>query len=575
VKNRFAGGVSVLFLVAVSSAFAERITLESEYASCVVETRGARIMSFKPKGGEEVVWQAEPEQLDAPKWAHGGIPACWPWFGVNGKVDVHGTAWKRDFTVVSKHEKGRRAELVLALDDEKARLEYTVSLYDTLTLEMKTVNTSKEPYSFCAAFHPYFRVGDVQKASVGGVNPAFAESVVTKPISMAEPIDDVFPAGPGSCTVYRLADPVLDRTLYIFAENSTDVNLWNPGAEKDTPGFIPGDSWRTFACVEPMQGSVEKPITLRPGDYTTLRMGVDVRKGSKTSGYLGKDPRRPSAADEPTGRPFHVLYLGAHPDDLDYDLAGPVAKLIAAGAKVTAVTFCNGCKGHVDMMPAELAARRYKETQASSKIYGLERYIVNECPDCELDATRAWRERIGRLVRDVAPDMVFTHRMVDYHADHRAVGQIVQDCTYFLGVPHWCIDTPVPEKLPFFLYVVDGFTVPRRLRPDLVMSADGALDIAARGLGCHVSQLFEWMPPEDGIGPASLATPEARSAYALKAVTSYYKTYGGRYPDLMEKLYGRRDEPVSVAELSEYSRGPAACEIKFLTSIPGFKWTKE
>lgn len=558
-----------------ASVFAERITLESEYASCVVETRGARIMSFKPKGGEEVIWQAEPVQLEAPKWAHGGIPACWPWFGVNGKVDIHGTAWKRDFTVVSKREKGRRAELVLALADEKARLEYTVSLYDTLTLEMKTVNVSKEPYSFCTAFHPYFRVGDVRKTSVGGVNPPFAASAVTKPVSMAEPIDDVFPAGPGSCTVYRLADPVLDRTIYVFAENSTGVNLWNPGAPKDTPGYIPGDSWKTFACVEPMQGSIEKPVTLRPGDFTTLRMGVDVRKGSKTSGYLGKDPRRPAAADEPTGRPFHVLYLGAHPDDLDYDLAGPVSKLIAAGAKVTCVAFCNGCKGHVDMMPEELAARRYKETQASSKIYGLERYIVNECPDCELDATRAWRERIGRLVRDVAPDMILTHRTVDYHADHRAVGQIVQDLTYFLGVPHWCIDTPVPEKLPFVLYAVDGFTVPRRLRPDLVMSAEGALDVAARGLACHASQLFEWMPPEDGIDPATLATPAAQYDYALKAVTSYYKTYAGRYPDLMEKLYGRRDEPVSVAELSEYSREPAACEIKFLTSVPGFKWTKE
>ena len=38
-------------------------------------------------------------------------------------------------------------------------------------------------------------------------------------------------------------------------------------------------------------------------------------------------------------------------------------------------------------------------------VYGLERYIVLDSPDCELDATRAWRERIGRLVRDVAPDM--------------------------------------------------------------------------------------------------------------------------------------------------------------------------
>lgn len=559
--------------VTVSAVFAERIELKTAYASCIVETKGARIMSFKPAGGEEVIWNADPEQVTAEKWAHGGVPVCWPWFGVNGKVDIHGTAWREEFTVVSRTQTNRRAELVLALDGGKARLEYTVSLGDALKLEMKTVNTSREPFGFTAAFHPYFRVGDVTRCSVGGVNPVFAAGAFTKQVPLADPIDDVFPAPPGSCGVYRLADPVLDRTLYIFAENSTRVNIWNPGAPKDTPGYIPGDSWRNFACVEPVLGSRSAPVTLAPGDFITLMMGVEVRKGSATSGYLGKDPRRPSAAGEPTGRPFHLLYLGAHPDDADYDYAAPLVKLIKAGAKVTVVSFCNGCKGHVEMAPEALAARRLKESQAAAKVYGLERYIVCECPDCELEPTRAWRERIGRLVRDVAPDMVITHRNVDYHADHRAVGVIVQDLTYFLGVPHWCPDTPVPEKLPFVMYAVDSFSQPRRLRADLVLSAEGAIEKGARAFACHASQTFEWMPPEFGIDPKTLATPEARMAYAVAECRTRYRRYGAPYADLLEKLYGRRDEPVSVAELSEYSRKPSKSEIDFLTSVPGFKWT--
>ena len=564
---------AVVAVAAVSSAFAERITLKTDYASCVVETRGARIMSFRPKGGEEVVWQAEPEQVTAEKWAHGGIPACWPWFGVNGKIDIHGTAWREEFKVVSRRGTNRRAELVLALDGEKARLEYTVSLGDALKLEMKTVNVSREPFSFSAAFHPYFRVGDVTKCSVGGVNPEFKASAFTKPIPLVEPIDDAFPAGPGSCSIYRLADPVLDRTLYVFAENSTRVNIWNPGASKDAPGFIPGDSWRTFACVEPILGSVAEPVTVQPGDSLSLMMGVEVRKGSKTSGYLGKDPRRPSAADEPTGRPFHVLYLGAHPDDGDYDFAAQFVKLVRAGAKVTSIACCNGCKGHVDMTPEALAARRLKEAQSAAKVYGLERYIVYECPDCELDATRAWRERLGRVVRDIAPDMILTHRNVDYHSDHRAVGQLVQDFAYFLGVPHWCPDTPVPEKMPFVMYAVDGFTVPRRMRPDLVMSVDGAFEEAVKGLSCHASQVVEWMPPEYGDDPATLTTPEAKHACAVRQATLHYQNYGKPFGDLIEKLYGDRKTLISFAELSEYSRDPAAAELDFLTSVPGFKWT--
>ena len=546
--------------------------MKTDCASCVVETLGARVMSFRPTDGEEVLWQADPVQLTDAKWAHGGIPLCWPWFGVNGKVDIHGTAWREEFRVVSKRQTGRRSELVLALDGEKARVECTVSLGDALKLEMKTINTSAQPFSFHAGFHPYFRVGDVTKCTVGGVSPKFGASAFTKPISLANPIDDVFPAASGSCTTYRLADPVLDRTLYVFAENSTEVNVWNPGAPKEMPGYIPGDSWRTFACVEPIVGSGLSPVTLAPGDSRTLMMGVEVRKGAKVTGYVGKDPRRPAAADEPTGRPFHVLYLGAHPDDFDYSLSAQAVKLVRAGAKVTAVAFCNGNKGHVDMSPEALAARRLKEAQAAAKVYGLERYVILDSPDCELDATRAWRERIGRLVRDVAPDMVLTHRTVDYHANHRAVGQIVQDLTYFLGVPHWCPDTPVPEKLPFVMYAVDDFTSPRRVRADLVMSAAGGVEEGARGLACHVSQLFEWMPPELGDDPANLTAPDARTAYALKLEKEYCAAHAKAYADVFEKVYGNRNEPAAVAELSEYSRAPSATELKFLESVPGFKW---
>ena len=109
----------------------------------------------------------------------------------------------------------------------------------------------------------------------------------------------------------------------------------------------------------------------------------------------------------------------------------------------------------------------------------------------------------------------------------------------------------------------------------LASSCEDALDIAARGLGCHASQLFEWMPPQDDVDPNVLKTPEARSAYALKYVRDYYLVFTRRYPDLVEKLFGRRDVPVTIAELSEYSREPAQCEIDYLESIPGFKWTKK
>jgi len=123
------------------------------------------------------------------------------------------------------------------------------------------------------------------------------------------------------------------------------------------------------------------------------------------------------------------MFIGAHPDDAEYDFGALAAKLVAAGAKVTFVSVCNGDNGHQTMDPKALAARRYRETQASARTYGIERYIVMGEHDCIVEPTVDLRRRITRLIREFEPNMVVTHRTCDYHADHRATGQVVQDST--------------------------------------------------------------------------------------------------------------------------------------------------
>ncbi len=268
------GIVSLLFPVQ-----AERISLKTDFASCLIETEGARVLSFKGPDGVEALWNDNPVQLSDEKWAHGGIPICWPWFGLNGKAEIHGTAWRRPFAVVSQSSRKDRCELVLARDEGDIRLEYTLVLRDTLKLELKTTNRGSSDFSFSTAFHPYFRVGERDCTEVGGVT--------AKTIPVTRALDDGYPTHPGSGSVYRLHDHSLDRTIFLFFENATGINIWNPGDKKDCPGTIPGDEWRWFVCVEPMLGKASRPVTLKAGDSVSLMMGIDVRKGSKTTGYVG------------------------------------------------------------------------------------------------------------------------------------------------------------------------------------------------------------------------------------------------------------------------------------------------
>ncbi|MBO5940195.1 MAG: PIG-L family deacetylase [Kiritimatiellae bacterium] len=255
---------------------------------------------------------------------------------------------------------------------------------------------------------------------------------------------------------------------------------------------------------------------------------------------------------------LRIMVVGAHPDDPEFNMAGTVAKYAKAGARVWMVSVSCGDKGHRTMPPAELAKRRYEETQASAATLGAEKYIVLDGHDCELEPTMEMKLKITKLIREFAPHLVFTHRTCDYHADHRAVGQILMDISYFLGVPYWCPQVPVPDVMPAVFFMRDKFTVPRPIRPDVIVDATDVQDVAADALCCHGSQFFEWLPPEipsaDKANPGLDASIEEKRAYIKKF------WFSGKEMDAAR--YGLSMKYPEVFELSEYGRQPTSEEIK-------------
>jgi len=297
--------------------------------------------------------------------------------------------------------------------------------------------------------------------------------------------------------------------------------------------------------------------------------------GAVSAEYAGRDPRYPGFAERNFALPFRVMFIGAHPDDADFQFGATATKLVKGGARVVFVSVCNGDNGHQTMEPQALAARRYAETQAAAKVYGVEKYVVMGEHDCLVEPSVDLRKRVTRLIRSFAPHMVVTHRTCDYHADHRATGQVVNDATYLMGVPLFCPDTPVPETLPFVMYAGDRFTLPRPFRPDLLVSGDDVMETTLKALCCHESQLFEWLPPEFGIDPASIPKGAAERFAFLKAnVPSDLYINGTLNPDAVRRAFpGKDPKYVDAFELCEYARPPSEKEIAYLRSL-GFAWLR-
>lgn len=204
-----------------------------------------------------------------------------------------------------------------------------------------------------------------------------------------------------------------------------------------------------------------------------------------------------------------ILMIGAHQDDNEFRCGGLARKFVKLGYEVRFLTLCNGCGGHHIMTPEQTVARRAKEAQAVANLLGVTNDIW-DIDDCSLIPDLDTRRRLIRYIRAFSPDLIISHRPNDYHADHRAAGQLVQDASYMLIVPHECPDTPAMRRMPLIMYNEDSFENPP-FRGDIVVDIDEEIDIKLQAAALNVSQVYEWLPytheeevPED---------PEARFAW--------------------------------------------------------------
>jgi LmbE family N-acetylglucosaminyl deacetylase len=192
------------------------------------------------------------------------------------------------------------------------------------------------------------------------------------------------------------------------------------------------------------------------------------------------------------GNDMRILMIGAHQDDNEFRCGGLTSKLVKKGHEVCFLSMCNGCGGHHALTPEETVKKRAEESAAVAKFLRIT-YDVWDIDDCNLVADLPTRKKLIRYIRNYNPDLIITHRPNDYHADHRAAGQLVQDASYLLTVPHECLDVPAMRFMPVIMYNEDKFKNPE-FHPDIVIDIDDEIDIKLHIAHLNVSQVYEWLP---------------------------------------------------------------------------------
>ena len=252
-----------------------------------------------------------------------------------------------------------------------------------------------------------------------------------------------------------------------------------------------------------------------------------------------------------------LLILGAHPDDAEYHSGGLATLYSRLGATIRMVSVTDGSAGHHRMKPAELARRRRQEATAAGQVIGAE-YVTWDYPDGSLEPSLPLREDIIREIRSFQPDLLLTHRTCDYHPDHRAVGQAVQDASYMVTVPLVLPDVPVLEHDPVVAYMPDSFTRPAPLRADLVIPVDDCLETIVQMLACHESQFFEFLPHNMHAATPVPEKPDQRQAWLKNWYCEMLGERRERFDLEVVADYGSERaltiKYIEIYEISEYAR---------------------
>lgn len=125
-----------------------------------------------------------------------------------------------------------------------------------------------------------------------------------------------------------------------------------------------------------------------------------------------------------------ILFIVAHPDDVELCCAGTVFKHVALGYKV----------GIADMTAGELGTRgnatlRAEEAEEASKIMGLSIRENLGLRDGFFELSESNKLAIIKAVRTYQPGIVITNAVRDRHPDHGRAAQLVAESCFLSGLP--------------------------------------------------------------------------------------------------------------------------------------------
>ncbi|OPZ08105.1 MAG: GlcNAc-PI de-N-acetylase [candidate division BRC1 bacterium ADurb.BinA292] len=194
---------------------------------------------------------------------------------------------------------------------------------------------------------------------------------------------------------------------------------------------------------------------------------------------------------EPCDRP-RVLACVAHPDDVEFVMAGTLILLAEAGYEPHVMNIADGSLGSTSAGAEETAGRRLAEARAAAESIG----AIHHPPiarDLELFYCDRLLRRLAAVVRRINPTIVLVQAPFDYMEDHMNASRLAVSATFSKGMPNYRTDPPVDAAggpCAVCHAMPHGLRDPlrRRVEPEFLVDITRCIGRKAEMLACHHSQ---------------------------------------------------------------------------------------
>lgn len=201
-------------------------------------------------------------------------------------------------------------------------------------------------------------------------------------------------------------------------------------------------------------------------------------------------------------RPPRVLAAVAHPDDIEFMMAGTLLLLKQAGAEIHMWNLANGSCGSARYSKEEIIRLRAQEAQNAARVAGATLYpalfddlaIFHDAPSLA---------RVAAVVREIQPTIVLTQSPQDYMEDHQNACRLIVSAAFARGMPNFAaIPAQPPYDSPVAVYhampagLCDNLRHP--VAPDIYVNIAEVLAVKRRMLAEHRTQK-EWLDVSQGM----------------------------------------------------------------------------